>query len=40
MTIDSLHSLISWRPPIQHNIIEGGILLPETRLIVFGPAKS
>lgn len=40
MSIDSIHELISWQPPVQEAIIEEGILLPETRMIIFGPAKS
>ena len=40
MSIENIHELISWQPPVQEAIIESGILLPETRMIIFGPAKS
>ena len=38
--IDNIHELIGWQPPATASIIEEGILLPETRLIIFGPAKA
>ena len=40
MPVDNIHQLIDWQPPITRPIIEGGILDPETRLMVFGHAKS
>lgn len=40
MSIDNLQQLISWQPEHQNAIIEGGILLPETRLMIFGQAKA
>jgi len=38
--IDSLQQLIAWQPPITDPIISDGILEPETRMLIFGPAKS
>lgn len=40
MTIENIEELIAWQPPLQREIISGGILLPETCMIIFGPAKS
>jgi len=40
LTIDTIRELINWQPSEQEAIIEGGILLPQTRMIVFGPAKA
>jgi len=40
MPVDSIGQLLSWKPEKQISIIEDGILLPETRLIIFGQAKS
>ena len=40
MSIDSIQQLLDWHPPRQNPIIADGILLPETRLMVFGQAKS
>lgn len=40
MTIDSVQQLISWQPEKRGSIIEEGILLPETRLMIFGQAKA
>lgn len=40
MSIENIHELISWQPPVQQSIIEEGILLPETRLMIFGAAKA
>lgn len=38
--IENIQQLISWEPPFQETIIDKGILLPQTRLIIFGQAKS
>jgi len=38
--IDSIHQLINWQPALQHAIIGEGILLPETRIMIFGQAKA
>ena len=38
--VENLHQLIEWQPPEISSIIGDGILLPETRLIIFGPAKT
>lgn len=38
--IDTVQSLINWKPPVRKSIIEQGVLLPETQLILFGPSKS
>lgn len=38
--IDSIQQLINWRPAYQASIIEDGILLPETRIMIFGQAKA
>lgn len=40
MTIDTIQELINWQPSNQQSIISSGILLPQTRMIVFGPAKA
>ena len=41
MTIDSLSQLRSWQPPYRPDtIIEDGLLLPETAMLMFGSAKS
>lgn len=40
MSIDSVHQLINWQPKLQKAIIGEGILLPETRLMIFGQAKA
>jgi len=40
VSIENIHELISWQPPVQQSIIEEGILLPETRLMIFGAAKA
>lgn len=40
MSIESIQQLLSWSPKKQDSIIEGGILLPETRLMIFGQAKA
>ena len=40
MTIDNINELISWTPSTQEAIISDGVLLPETSMIIFGPAKS
>lgn len=40
MTIDSIQQLISWQPEHRDAVIEEGILLPETRLMIFGQAKA
>ncbi len=40
MSIDSIQQLISWQPKEQHATISDGILLPETRLMIFGQAKA
>lgn len=40
MPIDNIQQLISWQPQKQDAIIEEGILLPETRLMIFGQAKA
>lgn len=41
MSIDNIHQLLAWKPPYMGNaFIGGGILLPETRMIVFGSAGS
>lgn len=36
---ENLQQLKLWQPPQTKSIIEGGILLPETRLVIFGSAK-
>ena len=38
--IENIQQLLSWQPERQNPIIDGGILLPETRLMIFGQAKS
>ena len=38
--IDTVQSLISWKPPYQPSLIADGVLLSGTRMIIFGPAKS
>jgi len=40
LTVDSLEQLLAWQPPAQNYIIEKGILLPETRMVIFGAPKS
>ena len=40
MPIDSLQQLLTWQPEKRASIIEDGILLPETRLMIFGQAKA
>lgn len=40
MPIDSLTQLLAWQPEKRASIIEDGILLPETRLMIFGQAKA
>ena len=40
MEITSLKSLLAWEPPKVEAVIEGGILLPETSLVVYGLWKS
>lgn len=40
MPIDSIQQLIDWRPLQRKSVIEEGILLPETRLMIFGQAKA
>lgn len=40
MTVESLSELLNWQPPKHYDIISDGILLPETGIVVFGPAKS
>lgn len=41
MSIDSIHQLLTWKPPyIGDAFISSGILLPCTRMIVFGAAGS
>lgn len=40
MVVDNIHQLLSWRPAVQSAIIGEGILLPKTRIMVFGQAKS
>lgn len=40
MTIDNIHQLMEWKPPLTNPIIEEGILDPETRMIIFGNAKA
>lgn len=40
MSVDSLDQLLSWQPEAQESIIDGGILLPETRMMIFGQAKA
>ena len=39
-SIDNVQQLLDWQPPIQSALIENGILLPETRVVIFGPAKA
>lgn len=39
-TIDTVQSLFNWKPPVRKSIIEQGVLLPETQMILFGPSKS
>lgn len=38
-SFDTLDELMAWQPPEQKFIIDSGILHPETRLLIFGPAK-
>jgi RecA-family ATPase len=38
--IESLKQLIAWQPPSFDSIIGEGIMLPETRMLIFGAAKS
>lgn len=40
MTIDTIHDLVNWKRPEVRTIISDGILLPETRMIIFGAAKA
>ena len=40
MPVENIKQLIAWKPPRQDPIIEGGILLPETRFFIFGAAKT
>lgn len=41
MSIDSIHQLIAWKPPYKGEpIIDKGILLPGTRLFLFGSPKT
>ena len=40
MSIDTIHELINWQPSDQQSIISSGILLPQTRMIVFGLPKA
>ena len=38
--IENLQQLLAWKPVYQASIIENGIFLPETRLMIFGQAKA
>lgn len=38
--IENIQQLLSWQPENRDSIIDGGILLPETRLMIFGQAKA
>jgi len=40
MPIENIYDLINWKPPDIKSIISEGVLLPENRMIIFGPAKS
>lgn len=40
MEIESLRQLIDWEPPKLDNIIGEGILLPRTRLVIYGQWKT
>lgn len=40
MVIDNIHQLLNWEPPQRESVIEEGILLPETRMMIFGQAKA
>ena len=40
MDIETLKQLADWNPPDVKSIIDKGILLPQTRLILYGPYKS
>ena len=40
MPIDNIKQLIAWQPEKQNAIVEEGILLPETRLMIFGQPKA
>ena len=37
--VEDFYELRNWIPPKQDNLIEYGILLPETKMLYFGPAK-
>ena len=40
MALETVQQLLAWQPPEVDSIIEGGILLPETRMMIFGPPKG
>jgi RecA-family ATPase len=40
MEVESLRQLMDWQPPNVETIISGGLLLPQTRLVIFGQWKS
>lgn len=37
---ETIRELISWSPPKVASLISSGILLPQTRMMIFGPAKA
>jgi hypothetical protein len=40
LLVENLKELLAWVPTNKSYIIEGGLLLPETAMVIFGPAKS
>jgi RecA-family ATPase len=40
LDIENIHQLKAWQPPQVKSVIGEGILLPETRMVIFGPAKT
>lgn len=40
MKADSLQELITWKPPYQSYIIDHGLLLPQTKMIIFGKMQT
>jgi len=40
LSIDNIHQLLDWHPPHRESLIEEGILLPETTMMIFGQAGA
>ena len=39
-TPESLPDFLAWKPPFTKQLIAGGLLIPQSRMILFGPYKS